>query len=169
MNTVVILRGPAGVGKSTISRLIREKLGVNWVALDVDKFKHYMPLKDAQSNRAERARIAQDVSKYFAKEMYLKGYDVILEEMYKKPYNDSLVAFLNENGMKFIKIFLSAPVEIVVERSASREKNPPEDEIRRHFAEIEPYADDLVIDTTKFSSVDASDLIIREIIRVQGL
>ncbi len=160
MNIVLVLRGPAGVGKSTIAQQIKAKLGNNWVAVDVDAFKHYMPLKDGQSNRAERSKIAHDVSKYFTKEMYLKGYDVILEEMYKKPYNDSLVAFLNENNMQYLKVFLSAPVELVVARSAAREKNPPEDEIRRHYAEIEFYPDDFVIDTVMHTTEEATDLII---------
>ena len=163
MNIIVVLRGPAGVGKSTISRLIQEKLGNNWTVLDVDKFKHYMPLKEGQSNRAERSRIAHDTSKYFAKEMYQKGYDVIMEEMYKKPYNDSLVEFLQQNHMQNVKVFLWAPVATVISRNAAREKTPPEEEIRRHFSEIEPYSDDLVIDTTKYSSDEAANIIIAEI------
>jgi adenylylsulfate kinase-like enzyme len=163
MNTIVILRGPSAVGKSTISRLIQEKLGINWTVLDVDKFKHYMPLKDGQSNRAERSKIAHDVSKFFTKEMYEKGYDIIMEEMYKKPYNDSLLDFLHQNNMQFVKVFLWAPIDMVVARNAAREKTPTEEEIRRHYSEIEPYGDDLVIDTTKHSSEEAADLIIAEV------
>lgn len=162
-NVVLILRGPAGVGKSTIAKLIQAKLGVNWVVLDVDVFKKYMQLKEAESNRAERSKIAHDVSKYFAKEMYQKGYDIIMEEMYKKPYNDSLVTFLSENNMRYLKVFLHAPVDVVVERSANREKKPPAEELRRHYAEIEPYEDDFVIDTTAFPSEVAADLIIEKI------
>lgn len=163
MNKVLILRGPAGVGKSTISSLIQKKLGVNWAVIDVDKLKHYMPMKENQINRAERSKIAHDVSKFFAHEMYEKGYDIILEEMYKKPYNDSLVEFLKSNNMEYLKVFLSAPVEVVIARSNAREKNPPEDELRRHYAEIEPYSDDFVIDTTKHSSEEATDMIIAEL------
>lgn len=163
MNKVLILRGPAGVGKSTISSLIQQKLGVNWAVVDVDKFKHYMPMKEHQANRAERSKIAHDVSKYFALEMYKKGYNIILEEMYKKPFNDSLKEFLIDNNMEYFKVFLFAPVELVIARSNAREKNPPEDELRRHYAEIEPYADDFVIDTTKYTSEQAADMIIAEI------
>ena len=160
MNKVVILRGPSGVGKSTISRHIQDKLGVNWTAIDVDKLKHYMPMKEGQSNRAERSRIAHDVSKFFAKAMYDKGYDVILEEMYKKDYNDSLIEFLKNHDMQYLKVFLSAPVELVVERAQAREKEVSDDEIRRHFSEIEVYDDDFVIDTAKFSSDEVANLII---------
>lgn len=160
---VVVLRGPAGVGKSTISRIIQEKLGVNWVVIDVDKLKHYMPLKEGQTNRAERSKIAHDVSQFFTKEMCQKGYDVILEEMYKKPFNDSIINFLQINHIDYIKIFLSAPIEHVLQRSKSREKDVPDEEIRRHFSEIVAYDDDFVIDTTKYSSEQAADLIITEI------
>jgi adenylylsulfate kinase-like enzyme len=163
MNKILVLRGPAGVGKSTISSLIQKKLGVNWTVIDVDKLKHYMPMKEKQVNRAERSKIAHDVSKFFALEMYKKGYNVILEEMYKKPYNDSLVAFLKHNDIEFFKVFLSAPVDVVIARSNAREKNPPVDELRRHFTEIVPYSDDLVIDTTKHSSEEAADLIIAKL------
>ncbi len=166
MNIVVVLRGPAGVGKSTIAQMIQHDLGVSWTVLDVDRFKKYMPLKEGQSNRAERSRIAHDVSNYFALQMYEKGYDIIMEEMYKKPFNDSLVEFLNSHNMKFIKVFLSVPVEVAVARSAAREKNPPEDEIRRHYAEIEPYDDDFVIDTVKNSARQSADLIIEQIRKI---
>lgn len=163
MNSVIVLRGPSGVGKSTISHLIQEKLGKNWTVIDVDKFKHYMPMKDGQSNRAERTKIAHDVSMFFAKEMYDKGYDVILEEMYKKTYNDAIVGFLEVNKMQYLKVYLDAPIDLVVERAKAREKEVPDDEIRRHFSEIEPYADDFVIDTTKYSSEEAADLIINKL------
>lgn len=163
MNYVVILRGPSGVGKSTISRIIQEKLGSNWTVIDVDKFKHYMPMKEGQSNRAERSKIAHEVSKFFAKAMYDKGYDVILEEMYKKDYNDSLIAFLSENDMKYLKVFLDAPIDLVVERARAREKDVPDDEIRRHFSEVEAYPDDFIIDTTKYSSEEAADQIIAQL------
>jgi len=163
MNTIIVLRGPSGVGKSTISHLIQEKLGKNWTVIDVDKFKHYMPMKDGQVNRAERSLIAQNVSKYFAKEMYDKGYDVILEEMYKKPFNDSLVEFLHGNNINYLKVFLYAPVELVIERARAREKEVPDEEIRRHFSEIEAYDDDFVIDTTQYSSEEAADQIIAKL------
>ncbi len=163
MNKVIVLRGPSGVGKSTISKLIQEKLGLNWCIIDVDNFKHYMPMKENQSNRPERAEIAQDVSKYFAKKMYDKKYDVILEEMYKKPYNDSLVEFLTQNDISYIKVFLSAPIELVIARAQAREKEVPDDEIRRHYSEIEAYEDDFVIDTTNFTSQEITDLIIEKL------
>ncbi|TXJ02648.1 MAG: hypothetical protein E6Q26_05090 [Acinetobacter sp.] len=95
--------------------------------------------------------------------MYDKGYDVILEEMYKKPFNDAVVEFLETNGMQYLKVYLDAPIELVVERAKAREKEVSDDEIRRHFSEIEPYTDDFVIDTTKYSSEEAADLIIAQL------
>ncbi len=163
MNSVIILRGPSGVGKSTISHLIQQKLGLNWTVIDVDKFKHYMPMKDGQSNRAERSKIAHDVSKFFAKAMYDKGYDVILEEMYKKDYNDSIIEFLQTNDMRYLKVYLDAPIDLVVERAKARQKEVPDNEIRRHFSEVEPYEDDFIVDTTKYSSEEAVDLIIGQL------
>lgn len=160
MNSVLILRGPSGVGKSTISHLIQEKLGVNWTVIDVDKFKHYMPYKEGRVNRAERTEIAHDVSHYFAKQMYDKGYDVILEEMYRQAHNDSLVKFLKANNMGYLKVFLSAPIEDIIQRSRDRGKVVPEEETRRFYAETQPLEDDFIIDTTQHSSDEAADLII---------
>ena len=162
-NTVVILRGPSGVGKSTISRHIQEKLGANWTVIDVDKLKHYMPLKEGKTNRGERTEIAHDVSRYFAKRMYEKGYDVILEEMYRQEHNDALVDFLKTNSMRYLKVFLSAPIEDLIRRSREREKDVPEEETRRFYAETQPLQDDFVIDTSKYSSEQAADLIISKL------
>jgi len=162
-NFVVILRGPSGVGKSTISSIIQEKLGSNWTVIDVDKFKHYMPLKEDKSNRAERTEIAHDVGNYFAKAMYDKGYNVILEEMYRQRHNDQLVQFLTSNNMSYVKVFLSAPLDALIQRSKEREKNVPEEETRRFYEEAQPLPEDLVIDTSTYSSEQAADMIIARV------
>jgi len=159
-NVVVVLRGPAGVGKSTISRIIQDKLGKSWAIIDVDKLK-ILPLKDDHSNRPERSEIAHETSHYLAKLIYDRGYDIIIEEMYKQRFNDSLVEFLHDNHMRYLKVFLAAPVDMVIDRSNRREKDVPEAEIRRHYSEIVPYPDDLVIDTDKHSSEEAADIIIK--------
>lgn len=160
MNTVIILRGPSGVGKSTISRIIQEKCGPNWTVIDVDKLKHYMPLKDDKSNRTERTAIAHNVSRYFAKAMYEKDYDVILEEMYRKDHNDEIIQFLTNNQMHYIKVFLSAPLDALIQRSKERDKVVPEEETRRFYEECQPLPDDFVINTSQYSSEEAARLII---------
>lgn len=162
-NYVVILRGPSGVGKSTISSIIQQKLGASWAVIDVDKFKHYMPLKEDKSNRAERTEIAHNVGNYFAKSMYDKGYSVILEEMYRERHNDQLVQLLETNGMRYIKLFLSAPLDALIQRSKEREKSVPEEETRRFYDETQPLPDDFVIDTSVYSSEQAADMIITKI------
>ena len=163
MKDVIILRGPVGVGKSTISKLIQAKLGLKWCVINVDELKYPIPLQPDHSNRPERAQIAHDVSNFYAREMHRKGYSVILEEMYKKPKNDSVVAYMNENGMSYLKVFLYAPVEATIERNNNRSKVIDEDEIRRHYAEIEAYDDDFVLDTTKFSAEEIADQIIAQL------
>ncbi len=163
MNKILILRGPSGVGKSTVSGIIQSKLGDTWSVIDVDGFKHFMPMKAEQSNRAERTKIAHDVSMFFAKEMYDKGYNVILEEMYKKHYNDRLVEYLKRYNMHFLKVFITAPVETVIERARLRDKEVPDDEIRRHYSEVEAFDDDLVIDSSIYSSEEIADFIIRKL------
>ena len=66
--------------------------------------------------------------------------------------------------MRYIKVFLSAPLEDVLQRSSSRqEKNVPESEIRRLYEETQPYPDDLLIDTSKHSSEEAANLIVQQL------
>ncbi len=163
MSVVVILRGPSGVGKSTISRHIQEKLGRNWVVIDVDAFKHYVPLKEDNVNRAERTEIAHDVSQFFAKELYEKGYNVILEEMYRQKHNDTLLKFLDDNDMRYIKVFLRASLDDVISRSQHRDKKVPTEETRRLYGEVQPYEGDVVIDTSQYGSEDAAEVIIKKI------
>jgi|JI6StandDraft_1071083.scaffolds.fasta_scaffold31163_3 adenylylsulfate kinase-like enzyme/beta-phosphoglucomutase-like phosphatase (HAD superfamily) len=170
MSLVLILRGPSGVGKSTISRHIQENLGVNWVVIDVDKFKHYIHLEDSEDSRIkgsqgrkERSTIAHNVSHFFAKQVYDKGYSVILEEMYRQEHIANLKEYLDENGMRFITVFLAASVEDVVTRSAGREKRVPEEETRNFYEEVVPYEGDIIIDTSKYSSSESAQLIINEV------
>lgn len=163
MKDVIILRGPVGVGKSTISRIIQQKLGPKWCVINVDELKYPIQLLPDESNRPERAQIAHDVSNFYAREMHQYGYHVILEEMYKKPKNDSVVSYMKENGLSCLKVFLSAPVEATIERNNNRSKVINEAEVRRHYAEIEAYDDDFVIDTTKYSAEEIADLIIAQL------
>lgn len=162
-NIVLILRGPSGVGKSTISRLIKEALGVNWVVIDVDALKHYVPLKEGNTNRAERTTIAHDVSKFFTKELYTKGYNVVLEEMYRQKHNDELIEYLEKNHMRYLKVFLAASLGTLLRRSKDREKNVPEEETIRLYKETQPLDGDFIIDTDKFNSESAAQQIVSKI------
>lgn len=163
MKDVIILRGPVGVGKSTISRIIQQKLGSKWCVINVDELKYPIPLLPDKSNRPERSQIAHEVSNFYAREMHRYGYHVVLEEMYKKPKNDSVVNYMKENSISYLKVFLSAPVEATIERNNNRSKVINEAEVRRHYTEIEAYTDDFVIDTTKYSAEEVAEQIIAQL------
>lgn len=141
-----------------------------WVVTDIDKFKHYMPLPDdgishekGSESRRKRSAIAHDVSQYFTKQVYINGYNVIIEEMYRDEHIAKLKSFFNANDIDYRTVFLSAPLDDVIQRSKSREKVVPEEETRRFYDETRPLTDDFVIDTTKYSSEEAADLIIDQL------
>ncbi len=170
MSLVVILRGPSGVGKSTIARLIEKELKLDWVIIDVDKLKHYMPLKEDNESHAKgsesrkaRSTVAHNVSHFFAKQAYDKGYKIILEEMYRQEHIEKLKTFLESNNMRYLTIYLSASLEEVIIRSYNREKPVPEVETRSFYNEIHPNEGDIIIDTSQNSSGQSARLIINEI------
>lgn len=161
---VIILRGPSGIGKTTVAKALKERLGEDWGLIDVDQIKYHFPIKPDKSNRIERAEIAHDVARYYLRRMVDAGYRVIIEEMFKPRFNDEIVKFLHDNHIPYLKVYLTASVEDVVVRSQTREKRIIESEIRRHFSENHQLDDDdLVVDVAKNSPDAAAELIARAV------
>lgn len=161
---VIILRGPSGIGKTTVAKALKERLGDGWGLIDVDQIKYHFPIKPDKSNRIERAEIAHDVARYYLRRMVEAGYPVIIEEMFKPRFNNEIVKFLRENHIPYLKVYLTAPVEEIVARSQAREKKIIESEIRRHFSENHQLDDDdLVVDTGRYDALGAAELIAQQL------
>ena len=157
---VIVLRGPAGIGKTTIAKHLKAKLGERWGLIDVDQIKYHFPIKLDKSNRIVRAEIAHDVARYYLKRIVDAGYKVIIEEMFKPRFNDEIVEFLKKDQIPYFKVYLTAPIDEVVARSLTREKKIIESEIRRHFSENQAFEDDdLVIDTSQYSAEQVAEMI----------
>ncbi len=115
--TAIILRGPAGVGKTTTATKLREKIG-NAVLFNVDYFIHIF---------GRNPRIKED--KYFAYnicilliEQFVKhDYNVIVEELLLSRKDIDLFIRLFKKMNYRIKIFtLMAPLKTLIERDKER-------------------------------------------------
>lgn len=148
MSFVVILRGPAGVGKSTISNKLKEKIQ-NAVHVDIDKFKHMI----SKESSNVRTNIAHKIGICFLQELIKNGFSIVVEEIFREDYYKELVKLFEDSNCLVTKVFISAPLEIVIQRDQRRtEKIKGTEVITKLWKEIQPIDEDIILDSSQYNS-----------------
>ena len=160
MTKTILLRGPAGVGKSTIGKQLQEQLSGNWANLDIDLFKH-MISKDSSAFRSDTAH---DVALYFIEKLLQSSVNIIAEEIFKEPFYKQTLELFEKYDYQILTVFLTAPVDTVVQRDAGRAKNKGEDIIKGLHSEIVSLNEKLVIDTSQNTIQEIADQIKAELV-----
>lgn len=159
MTKAILLRGPAGVGKSTTGRLLQEQLPGIWANLDVDLFKH-MISKDSSAFRSDTAH---EVALFFLGKLLQSDVSVIIEEIFKEPFYNQALKLFEKYNCEVLTVFLTAPADTVVQRDEGRTKHKGEDTIRMLHNEISPLSEKLVIDTAQNTIQDTVNRIKAEL------
>ena len=119
MKNVVILNGPAGVGKTTVGRLLAAK-SRNGVCIEGDVFKNFIVTKE-ESTVEGRLGYKNGVS--LIQNFLDAGYQLIVFE-YVFPSKDQIDYFLSllqkDAAVHIHIVTLWAPLEIIVAREADR-------------------------------------------------
>lgn len=163
MPFAIIIRGPAGAGKSEISRLLIDKIP-SLVCLEIDVFKYMI----SEQPSPIRSAIAHEVGSFFLRQLIKNGFSMVLDEIFREDYYIQVTRELEEAGYKIIKVFVTAPKEVLVERDKARDKNIGEEMICRLSYEIISLDEDVVIDTSKKSAQQAAHEV-TEKLRVSGI
>ncbi len=155
----IIIRGPAGSGKSTIAKNLRNKLK-NYIHLDIDKFKHIIS-KDSSNMRT---RIAQNVGIFFINQLIKEKLNIIVEEIFRIEYYIEVRNLFLKNNYKVISIFLKSPLNKLIERDKSRKiKTKGRQIITNLHKEIKPFKQDFIIDSSKRSKEEILKIILKQI------
>ncbi len=155
---LILIRGPAGVGKSTISKALkRKKEGL--VHLDVDSFKHLIS-KESSKTRTE---IAHEVGSLFLQKLLEKGYSVVIEELFREKEYKEILKKVKKFKILVLKVFLKAPKKVLYLRDANRGKNKGKAVISKLHGIVKESGEDIVIDTSKVSVAEAVKKILLEI------
>ncbi|MFH0906297.1 MAG: zeta toxin family protein [archaeon] len=146
MKFAIIIRGPAGVGKSSISNKLKEEIP-NLIHIDIDKFKHII----SKESNTTRSKIAQDVGIFFIKQLIKNKYNIIVDEIFREKYYYQMIRVLEKNNYSVIKIFLCASTKNLIKRDKKRLKNKGKEIIIKLEKEIRPLNGDIIIDTNNKS------------------
>lgn len=149
MAKLIIIRGPAGSGKSSIAKKLHGQAIEETAYLPVDLFR--VDIAKEQTNAAE---IAADIISYCAKKFLDNGYTVIIESMFdirKKRWNDLLTNLVNYKNVEAKLFYLQITEDEAVRRNSARQKGAfvSEDEIRQWYALSQPtgWDNEEIIDT----------------------
>lgn len=157
----VIIRGPSGVGKSTIATLLHKKLPKS-ACIDIDLLKRMV----SEESSPERTQIAHVVALSFAEQLMKNDYNIILDEIFRDEHYVKFQSLFARANYRLISIFLSAPLSVLIERDRKRtQKVKGEEIISRLYSEIVPRHDDVVI----AMATSDNDVIVEKILKLVNL
>ena len=117
----IIIRGPLGVGKSTISERLAKLLGAEHIYIDRILDEHNLTLDKEQGYISRRSfKLANEILVPRVKKLLEKGTVVVIDgNFYWKSQVDGLISRLVYPHYVFT---LKAPVKLCIERDNKREK-----------------------------------------------
>jgi|CXWL01.1.fsa_nt_gi cytidylate kinase len=158
-NVAIIIRGPAGVGKSTVANLLHSKIP-NSAKIDVDLIKRMI----SEDSSVIRTNIAHSVSFSFAKELINNHYNIIIEEVFRDDHYFDVRKVFVESDYKCVTFFLSASLETLIQRDSDRKtKTKGKETISNLNKEILPRKNEIVINTEQLSIEEVVHNIMEEI------
>lgn len=161
MSYFIIIRGPAGCGKTTVAKKLKEKLNAEYFSFDEILKKHQLEISDGRG---------------ISKESFLKANELIIADV-KKIINEGKIVILDgcfyhkeqlENLEKSIPfkhfIFdLKASVKECIDRDKTR-KSIGEDSIRAVHSMVSEFDCGIPIDTNK----KTKDEVVFELLNILG-
>jgi predicted kinase len=118
---VVVVTGPPAAGKTTIARVIAERLRLPLIAKDTIKEALFDGLGTGDLAWSQQLGEATYLAMLaIAEESVAAGSNVVLEANFIRGGESRLAAL----PARFVQVHCSAPLEVLVERYASRERHP---------------------------------------------
>jgi predicted kinase len=124
MKKVLIIKGPSGIGKSSISEIISKNH--NYKHCDADEFKWMF----SHGRSKERTEIGEYLGYIYAKELIKRGYNLIIEALSEK-YLKRLYPLLKKNKYKITRILLKAPLDQCIKNNQNRKRKGYEESVIR--------------------------------------
>lgn len=122
MPKLILIRGPAGTGKSTVSKLLQKKLGEKTALIEMDHLYYTVLQNDVNHKMVLDAVISMA-------DVFLKNnYNIIFEGVFTVPFNKQTNKLEHDQIFKLAKkynidlkiIFLDVSLETAIERDKMR-------------------------------------------------
>ena len=148
MSYYIIIRGPLGCGKSTISKKLIESLNAKYFAVDRVLDKYNLTEDKEEGYISQRSFIkANDIIVPKIKEYLEKNTIIILDgNFYWKSQIEDLISKLNYPHYIFT---LKAPLKICIERDSKRNKTHGKDAAMVVYKKSTSFKYGIIIDVTK--------------------
>ena len=146
VNTLIIIRGPLGVGKTTISKIIAEKIEAKYISIDKlleDAKLDYVDPKTGCISVANFLAVQEDILEDIKK--LLEKQDVVLDGDF---YYKEQINFFKEN-LKYENIFvvtLKAKLETCIERDKCRKGSLGRKLVEQVYALVKNFDAGFIVD-----------------------
>lgn len=158
-NFVVIIRGPIGVGKSTISELLERKL-FNTVHVDVDKIKHKLGGRPSKS----RTLRAHQIARQRVRSLIKQKKNPVIEEIFRWDDYSAMKKLIKNKNYNIVKVYLKASLDVLIRRDQTRTvKHKGYKMVKEFYKKIRPVDEDLNLDTSKMNKQSVVRHIIQQI------
>lgn len=159
MTKIIVIHGPAGVGKSTIAARLRDEFDEPVALISQDAIYNDMLGSDGIPAKVEAVKLVELILRQLSSD----GFNIILEGVFRAEYFRPVFTRLNRE-FEITYIFLEANVEATVLRHAARPKHNHdfgEDKIREWHRSSEPFGfeNETIIMTDEHTSEDTFSLV----------
>lgn len=121
LHSLIIIRGPLGVGKTTISKILSERMGAKYFSIDGFLEKTKLDKIDPKEKRIPLANfLAAEEEMMPEINKTLERFDVIVDGSFY--YKEQVVFFRQNVGRNFLVVTLKAKLETCIARDKKREK-----------------------------------------------
>ncbi len=125
----VILRGPAGAGKSSLAREVQRLCSFKTAAIDTDLFNWtIVPGED------DKATVYENVVALATNYLH-RGYNVIIEGLIisseERGALDAVHQIANAEGVPVVEFYCQVPKDVALKRSSGRNKHVPSQEVEQ--------------------------------------
>lgn len=148
MSYYLIIRGPLGCGKSTISQRLAQEFGAEHIAVDRVLNEHHLTDDKEEGYISQKSfKRANEIIAPRAKELLDKGTPVIFDgNFYWQSQIEDLISRLDYLHQVFT---LTAPLAVCIERDKNRDKTHGEDAAGAVYEKSTSFTYGVQIDATK--------------------
>ena len=159
MSYLILIRGPAGIGKTTIARRIADLLDAEYISVDDILKKHKLDVVEGECIPLKNFLKANDLALGFAKLNLQQGSKIVIDGNFY--HREQVQHLVNNIGSDVYAFDLKAPLSVCLERDKNRASPLGELSTRAVFNLVNRFSYGTPIDTAKKSHSD----VIKEILQ----
>lgn len=145
---LITVRAPGGAGKTTLSRVLSQRLSSNSVHLELDDYKPIVDISTGTIMPNESGYTMRDAYSLFHKTLS-RGKNIVISECFPVEYKEREYDFFRSAGFRegydVTSFFLDTPLGVCLERNSARDKVLSDDHIKSIYNSIKRYPTDINI------------------------